>query len=413
MTDALLSVKEAQQLLLRHFEPLGDELIPIDLAINRVLRQPIYARLSMPPFDNSSMDGFAVRSADTNLASENSPTHLDVTSDISVGVKPDIMINPGQAARIVTGAMMPDGADAVIPVEETNLKRMEPGSNPPNEIWVYSRFEKGDHVRYLGLDYKKGTKLIESKERLKPVDIGVIAMQGISNLPVYKQPKIGILSTGDELLKPGDEWKPGNIYDANSYVLNTLCTQNGCVCLKLGTASDSEESIRSILNQAVVENVDLILTTAGVSMGAFDYVRSVMEKDGEINFWRVNMRPGKPLMFGSFKEVPLIGLPGNPVSAYIGFEVFVRPVLNKLSGLKFVNRVSNVAILLESIESDGRESYLRVNIFNNNGEWQAKLTGHQGSGNLMSLVIADALIIVPAGVKYLHTGSKVEFWPMD
>jgi molybdopterin molybdotransferase len=411
--DDLLSVDAARKHLLDNFKPLATEIIALDCALNRVLKTPIMATMDMPSFDNSSMDGFAIRSDDTDLASEYFPIQLKVTSDIPAGFIPDIEINPGETARIVTGAMMPKGTDAVIPVEETNIKSMIPGSKPPIEIRVHNKISKGVNVRKQGLDYKKGSVIINPNILLKPADIGVIASQGFSHITVHKKPVVGLLATGDELINPGELWKPGNIYDANTFILNALCSQGGALCFDLGASSDSEKSIKTTLDRAVTKNVDLILSTAGVSMGAYDYVRSVVEKEGQIKFWRINMRPGKPLLFGVYKGIPLIGLPGNPVSAYIGFKVFVRPVLDKLSGLNFRNYVTHSARLTEAIESDGRESYLRARIIERNGEWEATLTGHQGSGNLFSLVLANGLLVIPSGVKSLPKGSNVKFWFLD
>jgi molybdopterin molybdotransferase len=406
----MLSVSKAQEILLAHFDPLGAESIPVERALNRVLCHPIYAVFDMPPFNNSSMDGFAVRSTDTYRARKNHPIHLNVVGDIPAGHKPDVIINRGEAARIVTGAMVPDGADAIIPVENTGLEIMEPGSLPPDKITISSQVGEGENVRNSGDDIGKGELLIKSNRRLRPQDIGVITMQGIANLNVYRQPKVGLLSTGDELLNPGESWKPGKVYDSNSYTLEALCCQNGSHCISFGPSPDTEDSIRSHLQMAVQESVDLIITTAGVSLGAFDYVRNVLEKEGELRFWRVNMRPGKPMLFGNYGGIPLIGLPGNPVSAFIGFVVFVIPVLYKLSGRGIPIRHSLIARLLEPIESDGRESYLRAIVSRKKNDYCVKLTGHQGSGNLMSLVHANALIKIPAGVIHMPAGSEVEVW---
>jgi molybdopterin molybdotransferase len=327
------------------------------------------------------MDGFALRSINTRNATLDKPIILEVVADIPAGVYPDVTIRDGQCARIVTGAMIPDGADAVIPVEKTNHAEFVPGAGLETIVKVFSTVNLADNIRPLGQDFIKGDMLIGAKKRLRPQDIGVIAMQGIDKIQVYRKPRVGLVSSGDELL--------------------------------LGSTTDSKESIRRVFDRAVDAKVDIILTSAGVSMGAFDFVRTVIEQDGNLTFWKVNMRPGKPLVFGSYKGIPLIGLPGNPVSAYIGFVVFVRIVINKISGRK--NSVPNYVStsLLHEIESDGRESYLRAIVTEDNGVFRAKTVDHQGSGNLMSLVTANALIIIPAGVKYLPSGADVQAWFLD
>jgi molybdopterin molybdotransferase len=409
----LLTVSEARSILLKNFHILDGEIIQIDRGLDRILMNPIFANLSMPPFDNSSMDGFALRSINTRNATLDKPIILEVVADIPAGVYPDVTIRDGQCARIVTGAMIPDGADAVIPVEKTNHAEFVPGAGLETIVKVFSTVNLADNIRPLGQDFIKGDMLIGAKKRLRPQDIGVIAMQGIDKILVYRKPRVGLVSSGDELLEPGELWLPGKIYNSNTFTLNALLNKNGCECINLGSTTDSKESIRRVFDRAVDAKVDIILTSAGVSMGAFDFVRTVIEQDGNLTFWKVNMRPGKPLVFGSYKGIPLIGLPGNPVSAYIGFVVFVRIVINKISGRK--NSVPNYVStsLLHEIESDGRESYLRAIVTEDNGVFRAKTVDHQGSGNLMSLVTANALIIIPAGVKYLPSGADVQAWFLD
>jgi molybdopterin molybdotransferase len=235
-------------------------------------------------------------------------------------------------------------------------------------------------------------------------------MLGLPEIPVYRQPRMALLSSGDELLPAEVPLAPGKIHDANSSILSALAEASGVELIQLGVASDSETDVRSRLERAVAEKADVIVSSAGVSVGAFDYIKSIVETDGELDFWKVDMRPGKPLAFGKYHGIPFFGLPGNPVSAFVGFEVFVHPALEKLSGLTPRLRPPQKARLVEPVESDGRESYLRAIVTEENGQLVARLTGHQGSGNIFSLVQANALLIVPSGVKSLPANSDIEIW---
>jgi molybdopterin molybdotransferase len=374
------------------------------------LAQTITAGFDMPQFDNSAMDGFAIRSSDLIGADRENPVTLAVVGDIPAGVSPSLVLQTGHAARIVTGAVVPEGADAVIPVEDTNLGMLAPGSSLTASIQLYRAVAVGANIRPRGQDVNHGDRILASNIRLGPQEIGALAMLGISDVEVYRQPRVGLFSSGDELTPVGEPLEPGKIYESNAYTLDALLTQNGGISIPLGTSKDHRDAVKSVFDRAVDQNVDLILSSAGVSMGAFDFVRTVLEEDGELDFWRVNMKPGKPLAFGHYRGIPFIGLPGNPVSAYVGFEVFVRPVLAKLSGLPFQPRESHQVVLSEAVRSDGRESYLRAVVTQTDGEWRARLTGHQGSGNFLSLVQANALIIIPAGVESLPAGARVDAW---
>ena len=237
-------------------------------------------------------------------------------------------------------------------------------------------------------------------------------MLGFSRVEVYKKPRVALFSSGDELLAVDASLEPGKIRDSNSYMLAALVESTGAEVLRLGVAKDSRASVAGLLEKAVAQNVDLILSSAGVSVGAYDFVKEVIESNGALDFWRVNMRPGKPLAFGNYQQNHFIGLPGNPVSAFVGFEVFVRPTLGRLSGLSDGSRQVVRVRCEQEIRSDGRESFLRavLQADGENGVPVAKLTGHQGSGNLLSLVQADALLIIPAGVKCVPAGQEVNAW---
>ena len=407
---SLLSVEQARERILSQLDHVGTETIPLTASVDRVLGVNIVAADDLPLFDNSSMDGFAVRAADTANATPASRMTLLVVADIPAGSTPKTSLAPGQAARIMTGAQMPKGADAVIPVEDTDFNDRSPGTPAPKSVSIEKIVKHGDNVRQRGMDILAGDAVLKKGNLLKPQDVGLLAMLGVPEVEVYKKPLIALLSSGDELLEVGAPLESGKIRDSNSYMLASLVESTGAEVLRLGIAKDTRESVHGLIEQAVMLNADMILSSAGVSVGAFDYVKEVVESHGNLNFWRVNMRPGKPLAFGDYRNIPFIGLPGNPVSAFVGFEVFVRDAIRRLGGISDGSRQRVHVRSEEEILSDGRESYLRAVIHEENGEFVAKLTGHQGSGNLLSLVQANALLIIPAGVKCVPAGQVVEAW---
>ena len=333
-----------------------------------------------------------------------------MVADIPAGTSPDVTLVPGQAARIMTGAPMPKGADTVVPVEETDFQDRTPGTVAPEAVTIYKAAEAGDHVRGQGTDVRTGQPVLQSGHRLRAQDLGLLAMLGVAEASVYCKPRVALLSSGDELISVEEPLKPGKIRDSNTYTLAALIAEAGAEVVRLGIAADRREAVEALLENAAVQKVDMILSSAGVSVGAFDFIKDVVEAQGELTFWRVNMRPGKPLAFGNFKNIPFIGLPGNPVSAFVGFEVFVRPSLERLSGLEVMSRPKVRVRLAENISSDGRESYLRAHVHEEDGILSAQLAGHQGSGNLLSIVQANALLIIPSGVKSLAAGKEVDAW---
>jgi molybdopterin molybdotransferase len=319
-------------------------------------------------------------------------------------------IRSGQAARIMTGAPIPEGADAVVPVENTDFNYRKAGVQAPKYVKVYNGEAAGANVRPAGEDVRKGEVVLHSGKPLGPHDLGLLSMLGFGRVPVHRKPRVAVFSSGNELLPVDAPLVPGKIHDANRPMLLALIEQLGGVPLDLGIVLDEFDAVQAILDRAVVARVDLILSSAGVSVGAFDFVREVVETRGRLEFWRVNMRPGKPLAFGEYQGVPFVGLPGNPVSAYIGFLVFVRPAIEKMLGLDGFIRTTQRVKLMEPVESDGREAYLRVVVSLDKDEFTARLTGHQGSGNLRSLVQANALLLVPSGVKSMPAGTYGYVW---
>ena len=408
-----LSVLAAQERIVSHFEPVESETLPLSQCAGRILASDILSS-DLPLFDNSSVDGFAVIATDLTTASPNSPIMLHVVADIPAGSSPNIILSSGNAARIMTGAPLPKGADAVIMVEDTDFNYRETNKIAPENVKIIKSIRAGENIRRRGMDIKSGHKVLFTGQRLRAQDIGLLAMLGMAYVNVYKRPRIALLSSGDELVPVEKHLEPGKIRDSNSYTLAVLITDVGCEVIPLGVASDNREAIQFLFDQAASVDADAIISSGGVSVGAFDYVKEVIESNGRLDFWRVNMRPGKPLAIGEYRGLPFIGLPGNPVSAFVGFEVFVRVALRRMAGQHSTTKLpghQTVRVrLAEAVESDGRESYLRAVIEDQDGGFSAKLTGHQGSGNLLSIVQANALLIIPAGVKSLAIGAQVDAW---
>ncbi len=412
-----LDVRTAQARILNRFQPVGTEMVPLNRSAGRVLANDVLA-FDLPLFDNSSVDGFAVRASDLASASASSPRTLRVVADVPAGSSPTVVLQPGETARIMTGAPLPKGADAVVMVEDTDLGQRGSASaiQAPELVQAYKAVHAGENVRTRGMDVHQGERVLVAGRRLRPQDVGMLAMLGIDRPTVFRMPRIALLSSGSELISVDQPLEPGKIHDTNSYTLGALIAEAGCELISLGVAPDDRKAIQAVFAEAAEAAVDLIISSAGVSVGALDFVKEVVESEGKLDFWRVNMRPGKPLAFGEYRHVPFVGLPGNPVSAFVGFEVFVRPALQRLTGLDAgqpfasATRPTIRVRLAEPVESDGRESYLRAIVEQRDGTWSARLTGHQGSGNLLSLVQANALLIIPAGVKSLAIGAQADAW---
>jgi molybdopterin molybdotransferase len=403
----MLSVSEARARILDVFRPVDTELIPLEYSAGRILAGDILAESDLPLFDNSSMDGFALHTADCA-----SPRTLTVVADICAGSVSTTTLHPGECARIMTGAPLPLGAEAVVMVEDTDFNQRGPGAPVPRVVTTNKSVVQGENIRRRGDYFHTGDQVLSSGVCLRAQEIGLLAVLGQAQVLVHRRPRLALLTNGDELLPVEATLLPGKIHESNSYALAVLAETAGVELVRLGVATDTKEDVRSRLKQAVEARVDVIVSSAGVSVGAYDYVKSVVEEDGELDFWKVNVRPGKPLAFGKYHGIPFFGLPGNPVSTFIGFEIFVKPALEKLCGLKSQLRSHQVARLIEPLESDGRESYLRAIVSQEDDHLVARLAGSQDSGNILSLVQANALLIVPSGVKSLPANSEVETWPI-
>ncbi len=404
----MLSVDEALQHILHDLQPLPVELAPLDEGLGRVLAEDLIAAIDLPPFANSSMDGFALRAADLHGASADAPVQLEVVMDIPAGAAPEGTLGPGQAARIMTGAPLPAGADAIAPVELTDADwTLAENCTMARQVAVAKQVAPGDYVRPVGENVRAGQRVLAGGTQLRPQHLGMLAALGQAQVPLHRRPRVAIVSSGDELVEVHEALAPGQIHDVNSYTIQGMVSELGATPLRLPIARDSLDAVRALFREALQLQPDLLISTAGVSVGAHDVVRDVLEELGELNFWRVNMRPGKPLAWGQVEGKPFFGLPGNPVSAMVTFEIFVRPALLRLAGRTEEKQVQR-ATVCEELHSDGRRSYLRVTLQHDDGRLLARTTGTQSSGALLSMVLADGLLVVPEGVTFVPAGSELE-----
>ena len=404
-----LTVSEALQLVLDGVDVLSSETVPLLEALDRVLAQSVVARDSLPPFANSSMDGYAVRAADVQGASREKPVTLRVVGDVAAGSVPVTTLGKdGQTVRIMTGAPLPDGADAVIPVEETSEPWRERERPLPDEIDVYRSVDSGDYVRYPGEDVEAGEEVLPPGHVLRPQEISVLASLGVAEVEVVRRPRVAILATGDELIPVNEPLQPGKIRNSNGYAQTAQVKALGAIPVPLGIARDTEEDVRGRLQAGLDAGMDLFVSSAGVSVGAYDVVKAVLEDEGNVGFWRVRMRPGKPLAFGTYAGIPYLGLPGNPVSSMVSFERFARPAILKMAGHEELERPQVTVTMRDDIYSDGRETYARAVVERGpDGGYVATTTGSQGSHIMTSLVKANALVIVPEGVKHVPAGERL------
>ncbi len=396
----MLSVAEYLDLVLDSVSELPPMELPISDANGCVLAQDIYARWPLPSFDNSSMDGYAVIASDLVGASENAPIALPVIDDIPAGFKSLETLRSGQAIRIMTGAPMPAGADSVIPVEST-----DGGSDV---VVILASIEVGSCIRREGEDVQAGDLVLTKGTFIGPRQIALIAAVGHGVISVIPKPRVAVLATGSELVEPGTELKFGLISDSNSFLITAVANDSGAVAYRLPPAKDDEDTLIEIL-QDQVHRADLIITTGGVSMGAYDPVKSAFLKLGTAQFHKVAMQPGMPQGFGSVGDpaIPIITLPGNPVSAYVSFEVFIRPAIRKMRGLKQLQRPERPAVVKGQLRSPMNKVQFARGRFMTDG--QVELVGAgQGSHVLGGLAQADALIVIPVGVDSIASGEQVQ-----
>ncbi|MBI5288284.1 MAG: molybdopterin molybdotransferase MoeA [Chloroflexi bacterium] len=415
----MISVEEALDRILAIVPLLAPVDVPILEALGQVTAEDVVSPLDIPPLDNTAMDGYAVRAADTTGASDASPAQLRVIGELAAGYLFDGSVQPGTAVRIMTGAPMPPGADAVVPFEETDEpsgRNFGSFAKSRDIVGVLKPADPGANIRYAAEDVRKGQPIIPQGAALHPAQIGVLASLGMATVRVHRRPVVAILSTGDEVVEPGVPLRPGQIYDSNAYGVSAMVRANGGIPRRLGIAKDTVEALTARLRDGL--DADMLVTSAGVSRGDYDVVKDVLAKEGEVDFWTVRMRPGKPLAFGAFpsgdRRVPHIGLPGNPVSSMVSFELFGRPAIFKMLGRSDWQRPTVRAIADEAIaNADGRRVYARAILTQRNGAWHAALTGPQGSGILTSMAQANALAVVPEHVAVINPGDEVDCLLLD
>jgi molybdopterin molybdotransferase len=404
----MISVEEALERILAEIQPLTTTHVSLPESLGLVLAEDVIAQEDMPPFANSAMDGFALLSQDSRRQA-GQPARLRVTGEVAAGYVADHAVEEGTAMRIMTGAPVPPGADSVIQVELTR-------SEGPDSEWVEILQEvvPGNNIRPAGEDMHRGQKVLERGTEIGPWEIGVLATVGWATVPVIQRPRVAILGTGDEVIDVNEPLQPGKIRNSNSYLLEAAIRKAGAEAHRLGVARDTVESLREKFSEAMTD--DLIITSGGVSVGDFDLVKNIMAEQGEINFWRINMRPGKPVAFGHIGNVPLLGLPGNPVSAAVTFELFGRPVIRKMLGHTRLLR-PQVDVVVEDGVSERvmRRHYVRSHVEWREGHFVARTTGNQGSNIMTSLLNANALLIVPEGGVEIRPGETAKAimlnWP--
>ena len=399
----LLTVAQARERILDRVAALDSETVALPEARGRVLAEEIRSERDVPPFANSAMDGYAVRARDVAQASAAQPVRLRVLGEIRAGAAPPGSVQPQTALRIMTGAMIPDGSDAVVRVEDT--------AEHDGTVDVRVPVAAGTSLRAAGSDLHRGDLLATAGRVVTPGLIGVLASAGRAAMQCVRRPRVLVLTTGDELREPGEALGPGQITNTNRYTLLAAVQDAGGIVIDAGVARDERGDL--IERLAAAGDADLVVTTGGVSMGAYDLVRGLLEEREAVTFWQVALRPGKPLMFATVGGVPLIGLPGNPVSTLVAFELFVRPALLKLQGRTDLERPRLTAIAEEPLHNPPHlEQYFRGIARHDGARLLVRLTGDQGSHVLRSMADANCLVVVPLGTSEVATGSPVEILPL-
>ncbi len=400
MPDDLLTVDEARARVLDSVAPVSTTEVLLRDALGLVVAADAIAPHDLPRFDNSAMDGYAVRADDVADASPDHPSKLKVIGEVRAGDPGELKVLPGTASRIMTGAPVPGGADAIVRVEDTVEQE--------GYVLASAAMPRGMHVRPAGDDITAGQVVVRAGTELGPGELAVLASMGLSPLAVRRGPKVALLVTGDELVDPEAQPAPGQIRDSNSVALSALIRDAGADLIPLGRIEDKRDSVRDAFERAAAL-ADLVVSSGGVAVGRYDFVKDVVEELGAISLWRVAMQPGKPVVLGQIKDTPFLGLPGNPVSIHVGFEQFVRPAIRKMRGCASLLRPVIRARLEETIEKiSGRLHFVRVRLAISEGEWTATPTGPQGSHIQSSLVGCHGVVRFARELTRLDAGTEVE-----
>jgi molybdopterin molybdotransferase len=394
-----IKVDEARKIILEKIKVQGTEKVSINEALGRILSEDIIARRNNPPMDNSAMDGYALIAKDIELATSENPIKLEIIEDLAAGYSPKMTIQSGQAVRIMTGAPIPEGADAVIMQEDTERNG--------NSVQVKDKAEIRENIRDAGEDVREGETVIKKGAKLLPAHIGMMAVVGRSSVLVGRRPSVAILSTGDEIKDLDDSLSGPCIYNSNGYMLAAQVKSAGGIPSYLGIARDNEEDLMEKFKWAL--QCDMVVSSGGVSVGDYDLVKASLKKMGqEMLFWKVAMKPGKPLAFGRIDNVPIFGLPGNPVSSFVSFEQFVRPSIRKMMGASQLSHLLVQAKLTHTVHKKaGRQHFLSAYVKWENGTCTVSPTQEQGSGILKSTVNANGLLIFPLELTEMTKGTEV------
>jgi molybdopterin molybdotransferase len=395
----MITVSEALHTILNTVTPLGFEKVNILSALGRVLAEDIYAPRNIPPTDNSAMDGYALISEDTMGASTDNPLFFDIIEDVPAGNIPQKIVGFAEATRIMTGAPIPEGVDAVVPVEAIELDG--------DRIKIFAEASIGQNVRYIGEDVKEGELVLKRGTIIRPAETGMLAAVGRSFVTVYQKPLVAILATGDELTDIDGNLSPQKIISSNSYSGAAQVIECGGIPIQIGIAKDTKEDITKKFNAAM--RADIIASSAGVSVGDYDFVKDVMKDIGvTIKFHEVAQRPGKPFTFGTAGKKLFFGLPGNPVSSMVTFEQYVRPAILLMTGHKRIFRKTVKAVLQETIQKkQGLRHFFRARVRYEDGRFTVVTTGEQGSGILKSMVLANGIMVLPEDITTIKKGDEV------
>ncbi|MFC1978684.1 gephyrin-like molybdotransferase Glp [Chloroflexota bacterium] len=413
----MIPIEDALEKILSYVDALQVEEKPILDSMGQVLCEDVYSDINVPPLDNSAMDGYAVQSASTGGASQSNPVMLKVIGEVAAGFISDKVVTPGTAIRIMTGAPIPESADTVVQFENTDEQTRSSSGKSLDEISVLYETPPDFNIRHAGEDIKKGDLVLKKGIVIRPQEVGLLASLGRAIVTVIRRPVVAVLATGDELVNVGEPLPAGKIYNSNTFSMASQVQRYGGIPKILGIAADNIDALWAKISEGL--NADMLITSAGVSMGDYDVVKDVLVAHGQIAFWTVRMKPGKPLAFGTLnsgdgRKVPHLGLPGNPVSSMVSFEQFARPAILKMLGKKNLVKPTVSAISESKVKNkDGRRIFTRVFLRKEGEEYYANSVGPQGSGILTSMGQANGLMITPEDTEYTDVGDRVEVQMLD